>query len=77
MTLSRILTGYYLAVGLAYQILFRGIPWPLRIATWLHVTLWPLYLALGLARWLFLPFAILSLVGLLAIVAVRRRTQRP
>ena len=77
MNLSRILTGYYLAVGLAYQILFHGIPWPLRIATWLHVTLWPLYLALGLARWLFLPFAILSLLGLLAIVAVRRRTQRP
>ena len=77
MTLTRILTGYYLAVGLAYQILFHGIPWPLRILTWLHVTLWPMYLALGIARWLFLPFAILSLIGLLAIVAVRRRTQRP
>ena len=76
MTLSRLLTGYYLAVGLVYQVLFHGIPWPLRVMTWLHVTLWPMYLALGLARWLFLPFAILSLIGLLAIAAFNRRLPR-
>ncbi len=75
--MNRALAGYYLGVGLLFQVLYHGIPWPLQVMTWLHVLAWPLYIVLGLARWIFMPFAVLSIVGLLAIVAFQRRTERP
>ena len=77
MRLERSLTLFYLAMGFLFQVLYHGVPWPLRLATWLHVLGWPVFVVLGLARWLFLPFAVLSILGLLAVVAFRPRMQKP
>ena len=77
MRLERSLTIFYLAMGLLFQVLYHGVPWPLRITTWLHVIGWPVFVLLGFARWVFIPFAVLSIVGLLAIFALRPRTEKP
>ncbi len=74
--MSRALWSYYLGVGLLFQVLYHGIPWPLQVMTWLHVLGWPVFVLLGLARWVFMPFAVLSVVGLLTIMAVRARMER-
>ena len=75
--MSRALWLYYFGVGLLFQVLYHGFPWPLRVITWLHVLAWPLYVVLDLARWVFMPFALLSILGLLAIFAARGRTEKP
>lgn len=77
MKLERSLTLFYFSMGLLFQVLYYGVPWPLRIATWLHVLGWPVFVVLGFARWLFLPFAVLAIIGVLAILVLRPRIQKP
>ena len=77
MKLGRSLTLFYLSMGLLFQVLYHGVPWPLRAMTWLHVLGWPVFVVLGFARWLFLPFAVLAIIGVLAILVLRPRMQKP
>ena len=53
----------WLGMGLAFQIVYFGLPHPLRIGTWLHVVFWPAYVLLGMARWVFYPFAMIAMLG--------------
>jgi len=75
--LERSLTLFYFSMGLLFQVLYYGVPWPLRVTTWLHVLGWPAFVVLGFARWLFLPFAVLAIIGVLAILVLRPRIQKP
>lgn len=52
----------WLGMGLAFHLVYFGIPFPLRIGTWLHVLFWPVYVLLGMIRWIFYPFAMVALV---------------
>ena len=52
----------WLGIGLAFHLVYFGIPYPLRIGTWLHVLFWPAYVMLGMVRWFFYPFAMVALV---------------
>jgi hypothetical protein len=73
--LSGRLGTYWLVMGLAYQLLYHGLQSPLSIGFWLHVLGWPVFVMLGLLRWVFMPFAIVSLVGFLAIALLEQRTR--
>ncbi len=64
--------GVYLLIGLAFQLIYFGLPWPQHLGTWLHVAGWPIYVVVGMLRRLFIPFAFLALLGLLAVFAARR-----
>jgi hypothetical protein len=63
----------YLIMGLLFRLLFHGFPWPFSIATWLHVLVWPVYVMLGLLRWIFYPFAVLAIIGFAAAFLLSRR----
>ena len=58
---------YWLVMGLTYQLLYHGIESPLRPDFWLHVIGWPIYVVLGLLRWIFFPFATVALLIFLGI----------
>ena len=68
--------GYWLLMGLAYHVIYFGFPAPLRIGTWLHVIFWPIYIVLGLLRWVFYPFAIVALLGFVAVFMMNRGLPR-
>lgn len=59
--------GAYLVIGLVFQLLYWGLPWPQYLGTWLHVLLWPVYVVLGMLRRLFIPFAFVALLGFAAV----------
>ncbi len=64
----------YLVIGLLFQVLYHGFPWPFSLGTWLHVLVWPVFVVFGLLRWVFYPIAMLALIGLaLAYFHYRRR----
>ncbi len=52
----------WLAIGLAFHLIYFGFPHPLRLFTWLHVLFWPVYVLLGMLRWVFYPFAMIAIV---------------
>jgi hypothetical protein len=52
----------WLAIGLVFHLLYFGLPHPFSLHTWLHVLFWPVYVLLGLVRWIFFPFAILAML---------------
>lgn len=64
--------GIYLLIGLAFQLIYFGVPGLLRLGSWLHVLAWPAYVVLGMLRRLFLPFAFVALLGLIGFLAVTR-----
>lgn len=66
-------SGVYLVIGLLFQILYFGVPWPFHASTWLHVLGWPIYVVLGMLRRLFIPFAFLALIGLGLVWFMRAR----
>lgn len=59
---------YWLVMGLAYQLLYHGIQSPLSVSFWFHVLGWPVYVILGLLRWLFFPFAIVAIIVFAGII---------
>jgi hypothetical protein len=67
---------YWVLMGLAYHIIYHGIPWPLQLSTWLHVLGWPVYVMLGLLRWIFIPFAAAAFLGAVILGAVHARWRR-
>jgi hypothetical protein len=71
--LSTGLGGYYLLMGLAFQLIYFGIQSPLRLVTWFHILGWPFYVVLGLLRWVFYPFAVVALVLFLVVLVYDRR----
>jgi len=73
--MTRFIGPYWLVMGLAYQIIYHGFASPLSLGFWLHVILWPGFVALGMLRMLFFPFAVASLLGLLALTAFSRNTK--
>ena len=52
----------WLAIGLVFHLLYFGLPHPLSLFSWLHVLFWPVYVLLGLVRWIFYPFAVLAIL---------------
>jgi hypothetical protein len=62
----------WLAIGLAFQLIYFGIPHPLRLVTWLHVLFWPVFVLLGMLRWVFYPFAVIAILCFAAMFAFRR-----
>jgi hypothetical protein len=67
---------YWLAMGLAYHILYYGMPWPLQASTWVHVLGWPIFVMLGLLRWIFIPFAAAAFLGAVIVGGVNARWRR-
>lgn len=63
-------------MGLAYQLIYHGFESPLSLGFWLHVLIWPVYVAIGMLRMLFFPFAVVSLLGLFALMAFSRGPRR-
>ena len=66
------LLGWWLLMGLAFQIIYFGFPNPLTLPFWLHLVFWPAFVLLGLLRWFFLPFAVVSLLALGGLFVLRR-----
>jgi lysylphosphatidylglycerol synthetase-like protein (DUF2156 family) len=67
------LGSFYVVMGLAYQLLYHGLQSPLRLEFWFHVLGWPVFVVLGLLRFVFMPFAVVALVGFLAIALFESR----
>jgi len=67
---------YWVAMGLAYHIIYYGIPWPLQLSTWLHILGWPVFVLFGLLRWIFIPFAAAAFLGAVMLRAVNARLRR-
>ena len=63
----------WLGMGLAFHLVYFGIPFPLRAGTWLHVLFWPAYVLLGMIRWIFYPFAMVALICFAAMFFVNSR----
>ncbi len=74
--LNQRLGTYWLVMGLAYQVLYHGLQSPLSIGFWLHVLGWPVFVVLGLLRWVFMPFAVVALVGFLAIALFEQQIRK-
>ena len=75
-SLATSMIGYWLLMGLAYHVIYFGFPHPFRLFTWLHVIFWPIYIVLGLLRWVFYPFAIVALLGFVAVFMMNRGLPR-
>jgi hypothetical protein len=67
---------YWIVMGLAYHLIYYGIPWPLQLSTWLHVVGWPMYVMLGLLRWIFIPFAAIAFLVAVILGGVHARWRR-
>lgn len=67
---------YWIVMGLAYNIIYYGIPWPLQLATWLHVLGWPVFVMLGLLRWIFIPFAATAFLAAVILHVMHARWRR-
>ena len=70
--LRGMLIGWWLIMGVVFHVIYFGLPNPLAVLFWLHVVFWPAFVLLGLLRWFFLPFAVVSLLALGGIVLLRR-----
>jgi lysylphosphatidylglycerol synthetase-like protein (DUF2156 family) len=70
------LAGFYLFMGLLYQLLYFGFQSPLRFITWFHICAWPLYVILGMLRAFFYPVAMIALIGIV-LALVYDRFRRP
>lgn len=76
-SLSVNLAIVYLVIGLLFHLLYYGFPWPFSLSTWLHVLIWPYFIVLRVLRWVFVPFAMIAIVALVATYFYSQRRARP
>ena len=64
----------WLALGLAFHLLYHGVPHPLRFWSWAWIAGWPIFVVAGMIRWFFmLPFATVAFAGFLLVFLARSR----
>ena len=67
------LLACWLTVGVAFHLIYHGLPHPLALRSWFYILAWPLPVMAGMLRWVFMPFAAMAFICFLAVFLVDRR----